>query len=148
MNLPPDMIARMNGHCGFIEDYEPAQHTNYWQCGQTPDKRSFPFDGSTQDKDGRLYGYMPSNHTTQLWSEATGVSEEALRSIKIGSGASDHELGLWCAMPLPGDPDDPANQNTIDYWKTCVQPKAGYFNALQCKVSLCVYALGDIACII
>jgi len=127
LNLPQDMIERMNGNCEFIEDFEPAKNTNHWQCDTSLEKPNFPLDGSTEG------GYMPTDETFRLWAEATGESEEALRSIKIGSGNVDHKPGLWCSMPIPGDIDDPANQNVIDYWKTCVQPKAGYFNALQCK---------------
>ena len=97
LNIPVDMIDRMNGNCEYWHMYEPADTTNYMQCGSKSRTQNFPL---TKGESGG--GYMPSDKTIRYLSEATGVSIEALRSIQIGSGVEDSEPGLWCGMPIPG----------------------------------------------
>jgi hypothetical protein len=88
LNIPKDMITRLNGNCEYWHMYEPAETTNEWQCNSKPQKQSF--------------GYKPSDKIFRYLSEATDVSEDAIRSIQIGSGVADSEPGLWCSMPIPG----------------------------------------------
>jgi hypothetical protein len=96
LNIPTDMIDRMNGNCEYWHMYEPADTTNGMQCDSHPRKENFPL------VKGGGNGYRPSDKTIRYLSEATGVSIEALRSIQIGSGVEDSEPGLWCSMPIPG----------------------------------------------
>lgn len=127
INIPPDMLHRMNGFCSFLEEYEPAENTNYFQCSTDMDNPNFPFDDDSAEE--KKHGYTPSDELYELWSKATNVSVEALRKIHIGSGLETHAPGVLCSMPLP--PEDQINAR--EYWKLCIQPRAGFFNALQCK---------------
>jgi hypothetical protein len=93
LNIPVDMINRMNGNCEYWHMYEPAENTNSWQCNSKSCAENFPL------AKGESGGYEPSNKTIRYLSEATGVSIEALRSIQI---VEDSKPGLWCSMPIPG----------------------------------------------
>lgn len=110
LNIPTDMLQRLNGRCAYFEDYELADNIDPVQC-------------SASD---RVLGYTPSDQTYELWSEATGVSEDALRNIRMSTEDEPEKL---CAMPLPPESQPGARQ----YWQTCIQPRAGFFNTLHCK---------------
>lgn len=140
LNIPADMIERMNGHCNYFEDFELSPTDNYWQCDSSKDGNgNFPYDEESAEE-GTL-GYTPSDETYEIWSKATGVSVDALRKIHIGSGVENHKDGLLCSMPLPPK----SQQGPRDYWKTCVQPRAGFFNTLTCK-GLCTDPNDDTTC--
>lgn len=131
LNLPIDMIQRLEGRCAYWDEYTLNLNDNDpSNCGTSEEYPNFPYNEETAEKG--LYGYTPSNETYAMWSKATQVSEDNLRNIMINSGVDNHKPGLLCSMPQPQNPDNP-QPAAQKYWETCVQPRAGFLNTLECR---------------
>jgi hypothetical protein len=132
--IPPDMLSKLKGKCGSLDEYTASQNTNAWQCAQKELNPNYalglnPEIGSP---------YEPSDNVLELLANATGASLSSLQSMRIGSGQPLAPEGSWCGMPAPGAEDlekgNLSGQDKLayDYWLKCVMPRAGYFNVLQC----------------
>ena len=136
LNLPPDMLEQLNGNCAYLQDYLPAQTSSYWQCRQNERNPNYPL---LQDAEEGT-PYQPSKEVLELLSDVTGASLSSLNKIAILSGQPKAPEGSWCGTPVAGLADAPNIQDhdqqqqkiAYDYWRKCVTPKSGYFNALQC----------------